>query len=269
MFGIALIAAVDFFSGVELRTFPLYYGPIAVVAWHFGQWAAIGAALLAAAGWFVSNQLAGLEFSHSLIWVANTLVQAASFATVGVLVARLRAALVREHRLGRLDPLSGLLNSRAFYEEGDRLLRLCRRTSRPITIAYMDLDNFKAVNDSRGHQVGDDVLRRLADQLCATLRGSDIVARLGGDEFAILFPELGSEEAGQALDRLHVAIAQALGETGSATTATIGAAVFVQLPDTVDELVQRADSTMYAAKQAGKNRVRLEVVEPARQAVSR
>ena len=148
--GIAVIAFVDYLTGSELRVFPLYYLPVAFVAWHRGRPGALIAALLCAAAWFDSNIMAGMRNSSNWIWVGNTIVQGLSFATVGVLIATLRAALVREVGLSRIDPLTSLLNSRAFYEEARRMMALCRRKGRPITIAYIDLDNFKAVNDEIG-----------------------------------------------------------------------------------------------------------------------
>lgn len=96
--------------------------------------------------------------------MANTLVQGTSFAVVGLLVARLRGALARERALSRTDPLSGLLNSRAFHEEAVRLSAIYRRAARPLTIAYVDLDNFKLINDTHGHNAGDERLRTIGRQ---------------------------------------------------------------------------------------------------------
>ena len=257
--GIFVIATVDFASGVELRTFPLYYGPISLAAWHFGRPGAIAAGVLSAIGWFVSNQLAGMSFSHPAIWVANTLMQGTSFTIVGLLVASLHAAVTRERALSRIDPLSGLLNRRAFYEEGDRLIRLCHRGRRPATLAYLDLDNFKSVNDTHGHQAGDELLRRIAQRIASSIRASDVASRLGGDEFAVLLPDLGAAEARVALDRLRVAVDEVTFELVHAVTVSIGAVTFLTIPEDVEAMVQMADSTMYAAKGAGKNRVHLEV----------
>lgn len=257
--GIVFIAVVDFASGVELRTFPLYYGPISLAAWSFGRPGAIAAAVLSAAGWFVSNQLAGMSFSHPAIWVANTFMQGASFTIVGVLVASLHAAMTRARALSRIDPLSGLLNRRAFYDEGDRLIRLCHRGQRPATLAYLDLDNFKSVNDTHGHQAGDELLRRIAQRMASSIRASDVASRLGGDEFAVLLPDLGPAEARIALDRLRVAIDEVTFELVHDVSVTIGAVTFLTIPDGVEAMVQMADSAMYAAKGAGKNRVHLEV----------
>lgn len=258
--GILLIAAVDFLSGVELRVYPLYYAPIALAAWSFGKGPAMIAAGASAVGWVTSNQLAGQQYSHPWIWVANTFVQGASFGVVGYLVAGLRLTLTSEQALSRTDPLSGLMNHRAFYDESKRLLQLCRRGRRPVTLAYLDLDDFKAVNDNHGHLAGDDLLRAVGQALQSTVRSSDLAARLGGDEFAILLPELGADEAGQAVRRIRDAITQVLRGAPTPVTLSIGAVTLLAAPDDVETIVQRADGIMYAMKREGKNRIRVDVV---------
>ena len=257
--GVVVIGGVDYFSGTELRVFPLYYAPISLVAWYIGRSGALTVAALCAVSWLGSNFLAGLQYSSAAIWVANTLVQGSSFAIVGLLIATLRAALMREQGLSRTDPLTSLLNRRAFYEEGDRLLALCRRKGRPITMAYIDLDNFKTVNDEQGHQAGDDLLRRVAALLRASIRPSDISARLGGDEFAVLLPEVGADDAAVMLERLRSLLADTLGSNQPPLSGSIGGVTFVTAPDSVEEMVHQADSRMYVAKTTGKNRVQLEI----------
>ncbi len=253
------IAVIDFQSGVEMRTFPLYYGPIALAAWHFGRRGALASAVLASAGWFVSNQLAGLQYTHPFFWVFNTLVQGASFAIVGWLVATLRRSQLREHELARIDSLTGLPNSRALYEDGSRLLELCRRARRPVTFACIDLDYFKTVNDRDGHAAGDRLLQTTAQALRSGTRAADLTARMGGDEFTALFPELGPEEVGPALARLHHTLTQALAETASGVTVSVGVVTFLTPPSDLEPLVQAADAAMYRAKQQGRNQLCCEV----------
>ena len=159
---LAAIGWVDFVTGSELRVFPLYFAPIALVAWQGGRRAVVAAAILSSVVWAEANALAGMEYSRPIIWVANALVQATAFAVVGVLIATLRHGLERERELSRIDPLTSLLNRRAFREEADPILALCRRKERPATLAYLDLDNFKTVNNTRGHQAGDALLRAVA-----------------------------------------------------------------------------------------------------------
>lgn len=259
--GIVAIGVVDFASGAEVRIFPLYYAPISVLAWRAGPGGALVGTVLSAGSWLGSNLLAGLQFSHPGIWVTNTFVQAASFAVVGFLIAGLRATLERERGLSRTDSLTSLLNSRAFYEEAGRILALCRRHGRPATVAYVDLDHFKGVNDTKGHQEGDELLREVACGLRESTRPSDLCARLGGDEFVVLLPELGPEEAAAALDRLHRLLGALPTLRASDVTASIGGVTFLAVPDDLEGIVRRADARMYAVKAAGRNRVAIEVVD--------
>ncbi len=257
---VAFIGVVDYASGAELRVFPLYFVPVSLVAWHRGRAGALILAALSSMSWVVSNALAGLTFSTSGLWVANALVQGVAFATVGLLIASLRAAVVREHGLSRTDPVTLALNSRAFYEEAGRLIALCRRKARPVTLAYIDLDHFKEINDARGHTAGDDLLRGISRLIQASVRPSDVFARLGGDEFVLLLPEADADDARAMLERLRLVIGGSSVSSGPPVTATIGAVTFVTPPETVEEAVRHADSRMYAGKSAGGNRVHLDVI---------
>lgn len=258
--GIAAIGSVDFLSGIELRVFPLYYAPISLAAWHAGRSAALVAASLSAIAWLVSNLLGGLQFSHAGLWIGNTLVQATSFATVGVLIATLRTALMQERGLSRTDPLTSLLNSRAFYEEATTILALCRRKGHPVTVAYIDLDNFKAVNDTLGHRAGDDLLRRVGVLLRANTRPSDLCARLGGDEFVLLLPGAEPREAAAVLERMRAKLSHTMAAPARPVTGSIGAVTFVVVSENLEAMVSAADAQMYAAKGHGKNCVQLEIV---------
>jgi diguanylate cyclase (GGDEF)-like protein len=253
------IAVIDFQSGVELRTFPLYYAPIAFAAWHFGRRAALAAAVMASLGWYVSNQLAGLQYTRPFIWIFNTAVQGSSFAIVGWLVATLRQSQLRERELARIDPLTGLPNSRALYEDGRRILELGRRTRRPVTLAYVDLDYFKTVNDRDGHAAGDRLLQTVAQALRSATRAADLPARMGGDEFAVLFPELGAEQVEAAIARLHQTLGQALAGMANGVTASVGVVTFLDPPSDLEPMVQAADALMYRAKQQGRNQLCREV----------
>jgi diguanylate cyclase (GGDEF)-like protein len=201
-----------------------------------------------------------LRFSSPLLWIANSAMLAASVLIVGILIASLRAALVRERSLSRQDPLTSLMNTRAFYEEAARMLALSRRKGRPVTIAYIDLDNFKDINDTLGHQAGDELLRQVGKLLRASLRPSDLTTRLGGDEFAVLLSETGAEEAKATLERLHSLLAHRFAPTASGVTSSIGAVTYLRVPDSVETMVHQADIRMYAAKNQGRNRIHLDVL---------
>ena len=124
-----------------------------------------------------------------------------------------------------------------------------RRYGGPLSLAYLDLDDFKRVNDERGHAAGDDVLRAVADALRSQLRPTDLVARLGGDEFVVLLPHTDREGAFEAMARVRTVLA---------STQVIGFSVGVIQVDhaigSIDDLLGRADELMYEAKQTKKRR---------------
>lgn len=140
-------------------------------------------------------------------------------------------------------------------------LERSRRTGRPMTVAYIDLDDFKGVNDRLGHPAGDDLLRRIAASLTKSIRRIDVVARLGGDEFTILLPETTEPEARAVLARAEKSIGATTKADRFPVTASIGAVTFSRPPISVDEVVSRADRTMYKVKQRGKNQVIIEIIE--------
>ncbi len=266
--GVAAVAALDFVSGVEIRVYPLYYLPIAFAAWYIGRQWTVAIAALSTASWITSNYYAGMYYSAPAIWAFNACMHLVSFLVVGLLLAQLKAALSHERELSRTDPLTALLNVRAFHEEARRVLSEARRKGRPITAAYLDLDDFKSINERLGHHGGDETLRRVATAIRRSTRISDLAARVGGDEFVLVFPETGMDAARVALDRLRAALAQTVGETGPFVTASIGAVVFEAIPGSVEDMVREADQWMYRAKAAGKDRVLLEAGAPAPAPVS-
>ena len=255
-----VIGTIDYVTGTEIRTFPLYSVPVSLVAWYRGRLGAILAAMACAGAWLASNLFAGLRFSGSDIWLINTVVQGVSFATVGILIAVLRDVVARERALNRIDPLTSLLNSRAFYQDAQGLLSLCRRKGYPITVAYVDLDRFKEINDRLGHRAGDDVLRTVGTVFRQSVRPSDLVARLGGDEFVILLPATNAPEASAMLERVRLTLQTTFESASVPITGSIGAVTFVQAPAEVEPMVHDADACMYSAKKQGGNHVRGTIV---------
>jgi diguanylate cyclase (GGDEF)-like protein len=198
-----------------------------------------------------------MQFSQPVFWVANTAMQFVSFALVGYFIAVLHRSRAEAQALSRMDSLTHMLNSRAFYADAAPILALCRRHGRPVTLAYIDLDNFKNVNDRQGHAVGDELLAGVAAAIHATVRPSDLCARLGGDEFAVFLPELPGGEVAGVLERVRQKVAEAAATIDSSVTASVGAVTFGTAPPTLEDLVHRADEPMYAAKLAGRNRLSL------------
>ncbi|NPA52718.1 MAG: diguanylate cyclase [Aquificae bacterium] len=151
------------------------------------------------------------------------------------------------------DFLTGLFNRRYFEEILKWEIELSKRYNHPLSIILLDIDNFKKVNDMYGHQVGDRVLREIADVLKKNIRSSDIAARYGGEEFVILLPETDVEGAVKVAEKLRTQI-QNLKPNGIEITASFGVTKLFG-DDTVETFIKRADTALYQAKRKGKNRV--------------
>lgn len=155
------------------------------------------------------------------------------------------------------DSLTGMYNRRYFDDALTEYLNAFRRIEKPIGMAILDLDHFKKVNDTHGHDVGDEVLRQVAGCLRIYTRYHDVVARLGGEEFAILSPNITEQQLQVLADRIRLAVSQLNIKTGNVTlrvTVSVGVAIWDGL-ESGEELYRRADKQLYEAKRQGRNRV--------------
>jgi diguanylate cyclase (GGDEF)-like protein len=257
--GLLLLAVVDFTTGTEIRLYPLYFVPLGLAAYRMTLPGAVGCAVLATATWAVSNRLAGLTYSEPFIWVINVTGQLVAFLMLVLLVHRLRKKNETEHRLARTDLLTGLWNVRALYEIGESELERQRRHGHCLSVAYLDIDGFKRINDVLGHLGADQVLVQFADALRRSSRRSDFVARLGGDEFGVLLPHTGERELSMALTRLQAAVRERMQRAAVPVTFSIGGVTFTRAPTDVEALLAEADSLMYEVKAGGKNAARTRV----------
>lgn len=161
---------------------------------------------------------------------------------------------ITEARSAQIDYLTGLSNRRQFDREGTRLLELGRRHGEPVTLVLMDLDHFKTVNDTYGHQVGDEVLKGVAHLMRHICRQSDLAARWGGEEFVLLLPKSGANDGKKLAERLRSEIEKHEFPWVNAVTASLGTATTVA-GDSIQDLIERADQAVYEAKKAGRNQV--------------
>lgn len=177
--------------------------------------------------------------------------------SIGVVMLAHDRLAERLERLANVDDLTGVLSRRAFLAASDVLLKASLGTRSPVTMSIIDIDSFKAVNDTYGHAAGDQVLRHFAAFVSRNLRAGDVFGRLGGEEFGVLCPATTAAEAVAVMDRLRTrlaATAQSALPMGLQYTFSVG--VDQHRPgESLDQLSARADSALYAAKASGRNRV--------------
>ncbi len=247
---IALITVADYFITSALLEFSVFFIiPVSYFTWFHSRRVGILGAIGSAAiilGINRQHHPPSIAYYASLIWLVL-------FLLAALLIAELRVLYDREHKLSRVDPLTRIGNRRAMFELLSAECNRARRHGLPLTLAYLDLDGFKQINDKHGHHTGDRLLTEVARTIHGTLRPSDFVARMGGDEFAILLPDTRSRTAATALNRVRQSLDRCMQQKHWPVTFSLGVVTFTSVPDSADEMMRRADETMYAAKSAGKN----------------
>lgn len=262
---ILMVGAVGFAgyrTGWELRLSFLFLIPITLVSWFVGVRSGVAISVASALGWLLAAREAGHSFSTDAILYWNSLLLLGVFLVFGCLLSALRRAHTREQSLARTDSLTKIANRHAFFELGRQEISRASRYGRPLTIVYVDLDDFKAVNDSRGHEEGDRLLVLIASTVRRSLRATDVVARLGGDESCVLLLETGPEDAAAACRKIQSELQAALLQDLPGVTLSMGAVVYTRPPTSVETMLRRADELMYAIKASGKNRFELQVMGP-------
>lgn len=253
---ILLLGAIDYYSGFEFSFSIFYLLPIMLVTWRAGRMSGLVFSFLGALTWFVADAAAGHLYSSALIYIWNTIMRLGFFLIISTLLAVLKKELQLQKELARQDFLTGTANPRYFFDIVQMEIHRARRHGRPCSAAYIDLDNFKAVNDRLGHLAGDNVLRVVADCLKANVRVIDTVARVGGDEFVLFFPETEQEGARTVLTKIRRCLTGSMEQNDWQVGFSIGVLTFLSMPSTVDEMIRLTDGLMYAVKQSGKNDTR-------------
>jgi diguanylate cyclase (GGDEF)-like protein len=247
------LGIIDYLTGAQLTISFFYLFPVSVAGWRLGRNSAGLVALACALTWESTNLLAGEIVSSPGVVVWNTLTPLAIFLVVGALVAQLRVLLDQQTALARKDPLTGVLNRRAFFEAANVEVAKLKRHKRPLTVLFVDVDGFKALNDTRGHHSGDMVLKCIAEHMEHEFRGTDIVGRMGGDEYAVLLPEMNAEAAHQAIPRLQASLASEMARSSWPVTFSMGVLTCNAAPRDAENAFDFADRLMYAAKGRGGN----------------
>jgi diguanylate cyclase (GGDEF)-like protein len=252
---VGIVYALNSHAPIDLRLGILYIVPVLLVTWHDGIiW---GVAFAVGTG--VLRYLTGLDQMAPDTPLAIRLTNEGAYLIVlGVAMAglaQLQHTQTALRQMATQDELTGALNARAFEERLAQELERDRRYNLPLALLYLDLDDFKMVNDRHGHRTGDAVLRLVVNATRRAVRQSDIIGRLGGDEFAVLMPETEGAVAEAAATRLAEGIRTVFRGTPS-VTASVGVVAAVNAASIrAEDLLRRADEAMYQAKRGGKDRV--------------
>jgi diguanylate cyclase (GGDEF)-like protein len=255
-----LIGYLDYLTGPEIGFSLFYFLPIVLVSWYFYEQTVSSILLpcLSAVVWLAADFFSAHRYSSSWIPFWNMFIRLGMFLTISLTVSRLRLAYAREQVLSRTDPLTGAVNSRYFQELASAEISRSTRFSEPFSLVYLDLDNFKGVNDIGGHHRGDELLRTLTQTIRANIRDIDVMARFGGDEFGILFPRTDADQCRVVMQKIHSIVRDKV-FTRWPVTFSAGALTFRTPPAGWQEMVKAADALMYRAKRSGKDKIEFDV----------
>ena len=253
-----VIGALDYVISSQVPLTAVYLIPVFLATWNVGRGTGIALAVASSALSVGGDVLAGQAYSSWAIPTTMLVLWSVLFTVFVLVLTQLKRALEAEKELARVDPLTTVSNRRYFVELASAELARAKRSGRPMTVAYVDLDNFKLVNDRLGHEMGDELLRTVATALRTRLRVTDAVGRMGGDEFAICLPETGQQAGEAVLAELRRQVNAALPESCQFATLSVGAVTFTVPPMSVEVLLRRADQVLYAAKRDGKDQLKVE-----------
>ncbi len=249
---VGLVGFLDYITGPEISTSVFYLLPIAMVTLFADSITGLVFSVTCAAIWLINDMSDQSAYSSVFIPYWNALVRLGIF----LIVTYILHILKRESHFARRDYLTGVSNRRYFEEAGTKILN-----QHPFTIAYIDLDNFKDINDRYSHHTGNVLLCTVADAISDNVREADMVARLGGDEFAILLPQTAQSEFQVIIQRVKDGVLEAMKKNNWPVTLSIGAVTFAAMPDSIIGAIKKADKLMYAVKNNGKNALKHEMIK--------
>ncbi len=257
---VIFIGIADNLTGPEMDCSIFYVTAIFLITWTVGRQAGIAITIASTLAWTLANVMnAHTVPSSMLLTYWNIIMRLGFFLILTDILAALKNAIKHEQDLAdlaRTDYLTGVANGRYFFELGYTELNRACRNNYPFTVAYVDIDNFKDINDHFGHGIGDSLLYSVAQSIKKNIRAIDIVARLGGDEFAIFFPGTAFKPSEAVINRVHDALYSTMEKNGWPVTFSFGVVTFINIPDSVDFMIKEVDDLMYLVKSSGKDMIK-------------
>jgi diguanylate cyclase (GGDEF)-like protein len=250
---LVVVAGGDYLTHTNyaLEFSPVYLVPVSFFSWFIGKRSGIALAVISVVFGFLIRLATlprAIAFWDALVWLAL-------YVSVSMIVAQLKRLYAHERYVSRIDPLTRVENRRALFESAARAKNFSDRHGVPLSVAYLDLDGFKELNDRLGHRTGDKLLAVVATKIRRALRPTDAIGRIGGDEFVLILPESDRETAAQILSRVRTDLDRAMRNRRWPITFSIGLVSFSPPLRSVSEMIRAADNAMYAAKSAGKDRI--------------
>lgn len=258
---LAVTALVDYATGTEISFFIFFGIPLVLSSWYGSTRLGYLFCILAIISWMLVDVLNRHFYSQHWIFYWNSGVRLAFFLLVAYWTSSIRSLLEQQYQLARIDGLTGCLNSAAFNERCEFVFSMTQRFGQPVTLSFIDLDDFKRINDDYGHSEGDRILRQVAETMLSAVRRTDVVGRMGGDEFAILLPDTKLVDARIVFENLRHKLAQI--NCGDRTIGlSIGVVEFAGGHMTADHAIAWADALMYRVKKDGKGGIQYEAAGP-------
>lgn len=258
---VVYIGFLDYVTGPEIAFSLFYLLPIFLSAWFAEKDSAIFVSLVSGLSWFIAQSLWEKHYKDVSFLYWESIATLIVFLIFAHLLSRFKKTLENEIKLTKMDSLTGTLNIKGFYNLYINEVERARRYKHPITITYIDIDDFKDIINKHGHITGDTLINIVAETIKENVRSIDIVGRVGGDEFIVLLPETAPESIHVIINRLHEALLNAMRLKGWNTTFSIGVASFVDPTDTINNMIKKADELMYSIKNSGKNAIKYGVFD--------
>jgi diguanylate cyclase (GGDEF)-like protein len=252
---------VQFMIGEIINMAPWYIFPPLFSSWYGSKTAGLLSAFFSTLVFVtieVTSSRVSLAVDALLFFILPYLL---AYSLLAIMITNFRNVHRIEVDAADTDNLTGIHSARSFYAELANELLRSKRYDHVFSLAYIDIDDFKNINDSLGHTAGDNLLKEVADCLVSSLRTTDIVSRLGGDEYVCLLPETNQEEAKPAFFKAVELLKKRMKKCKWEVSFSIGVVTFENLPEDIKEAIEIADKLMYSVKNDDKNNVAYQVYQ--------
>ena len=267
--GIALPILAGLFetqSGTPFSLELFYLLPVVLTAWNAGAKAGVGVAILSTLVSFAAEVNGDLPLLQTYPPYWNAFSKLAVYLFIVWMIPAVQEELERQRQSSQTDFLTRVANKRGFLAVAQKELERSSRYRHPFTIASLDIDHLRFINERMGHSTGDLLLQEVAHAIQERIRVTDLIARMGSDDFTLLLPETQSEPAQIVMRRLQKHLLDVAEKNEWPVSFSIGVATFLKPPASVEEMLRRSEVLLFAAKKAGKNCVQHEVVQAAEKA---